>query len=78
MDRAAGIEADSSATPPQESMVQMYVTDAVKELLPPPTTTRGRKRRRAELNWVTVATYLQRKERQERAGQQRQEAVDQC
>jgi len=76
MDAAAGVNTDTE-TPSKEQLTQCCATEAIQVgLLPANLTPKGRKRRRAEISWVTVARVLQKKERAENQQQQQQEGSD--
>jgi len=76
MDAAAGVNTDTE-TPSKEQLTQCCATEAIQVgLLPANLTPKGRKRRRAEISWVTVARVLQKKERAENQQQQQREGSD--
>ena len=72
LDAAVGVNTDAE-TPTKQQPTQYYGTEAIQNLLPPNITPAGRKRRRAEMSWVSVADFLRKKEREQRKQQQQQQ-----
>ena len=72
LDAAVDIDTDTE-TPTKQQLTQYYATGTIQGLLPSHVTPTGRKRRRAEMSWVSVTDILQRKERAERKQQQQQQ-----
>jgi len=60
-------------TPTQSELKVHLSSDAVQASDPSERTPKGRKRRKSNLNWVTVEKYLRKKNKQDHLQQQQQQ-----